>query len=527
MMISIKLCWDVPPTDGMDENRYDYVLNYLTNSVNNAELTYNQSFDIVVEVLSKIFTISRGQAYIKLSQSFPRDSLQRSLPTYDGLQKRAKKLPVRYKEAIDEFDLTPDLTTEHFVVISNLEEKEPIFTIFISEPDQLSSYFSHTLTWHKKYAISDIHRDEEKRNEFANKQLKLFYETNIKVIEELRKLSYLAQKKVTRIVLARLMSPFWLHTNKATTLDEQDSLISESLKAKNKISRDLDKWKFKQQVPLPRKEEYNIVRLIKVTLPKQTVYALLIKHHIEGINIVTLKNKVKIAKSGCYNSPTPDPIESHSLDEWVQNLAYGNEKIAIKFHYRQPLEHEKVPTCSIEVIYETVSKLKTSIENGKKIHTQFKYTYQNTTEIPNEFSSNVDYSSEFWMAKPATKLTSNEIVSHPFRTNDNIPFDRNNTIELELGCLGITTRLEVEQLLNEWAKSLDTTPRKGYQAPNIEPYKKDRKKEANNRNSDKTMKKKNGKHKTDSEIEKIEKSNKGLISLSQNLLKGKKLGDNF
>jgi hypothetical protein len=80
------------------------------------------------------------------------------------------------------------------------------------------------------------------------------------------------------------------------------------------------------------------VRLIKVIIDSETVkYALHIMHHIEGIFIVILADKIHVTEVSRDpdKGSSPNHKNEDCLNNWLQNLNNGKRFMKVNFHYRQ------------------------------------------------------------------------------------------------------------------------------------------------------------------------------------------------
>lgn len=348
-MTKIRFYWSCLPESAVETSEDKYYLNYLaTTHFNKNHLKYNLTFVYLIELLRVVFKISRANAYSEMSNAFSIDALPRSTPTKNGLKKSADKIPSKFIDKLRVLNqkvsnsAVPDI---YHLIITNSGKSLPSIEIQSSPPNEREFYSSESLTFDKR-------RIDNKTIE--SNDLKLFYIDNISLITKLRSMSYLEEQKVTQELLARLLSPFWLAKDRNTTLDAQKRLLKKVLEEKKVLSKSQVSYQFHQEASLPRTARYNKVRLIKVIIDSETVkYALHIMHHIEGIFIVILADKISVIEV----SKEPEKgnrlnyyFES-SLNNWLQNLNSGEESMIVNFHYKQAKNGGSYPDCKVEVNY--------------------------------------------------------------------------------------------------------------------------------------------------------------------------------
>ncbi|KPV96768.1 hypothetical protein AN214_01229 [Pseudoalteromonas sp. P1-9] len=502
MKVSVWLYWEVPLENATSEEQKCFILECLTKaSVNNIDKTYNLTFDYMVEVLHRFFKVSRRQAYLKLSESFPRDYLPRSIPTKNGLNKRAHNIP---KEDMKDFDEV-DLTSTNYLVITGAFEDLPHIDFSDAPPSNNGSFYVHELIWTNKNITTRSKIESVNKNQ----ALKFFYYSNINTISELKELSFLAHKKVTLELLSRLMSPFWQYANDLTTLEEQKNLINQTLKREQLMSRDPLKWQFDQQEPYSRIEKHNTARIIKIHLTKKIVYALYVKHHLEGIYILLLNKAIEVAETRNDPNDKNNTIQvyssEYSLDNWLESINNAETKIRIKYHYfpikSKPLNY---PSCKVTVYFSS------SVDQGMR-----RYNLQQTNSIPNNCTGKANYGSFDRELLTDLSLESAEVAVYPsYYTSYLIPFERSQ-IQLNLQHLSIEEK-HIETILHQWAAALDTTKRHNYLAPRIDTsslYKEPTKSKSNNKKAGSSVKTENEKPQ--------------LRYSYDDLLKGKTLGENL
>lgn len=332
-MTKIRFYWSCLPESTIETSEDKYYLNYLaTTHSNKNHLKYNLTFVYLIELLRVVFKISRSNAYSKMSNAFSIDALPRSTPTKNGLKKSADKIPSKFIDKLRVLNqkvrnsAVPDI---YHLTITNSDKSLPNIEIQSSPPNEGEFYSSETLSFDKK----KINNKTVESND-----LELFYIDNKSLITKLRSMSYLEEQKVTQELLARLLSPFWLGEDTHTTLDDQKRLLKKVLEEKKVLNKSQVSYQFHQEASLPRTARYNKVRLIKVIIDSETVkYALHIMHHIEGIFIVILADKIHVTEVSRDpdKGSSPNHKNEDCLNNWLQNLNNGKRFMKVNFHYRQ------------------------------------------------------------------------------------------------------------------------------------------------------------------------------------------------